>query len=211
MTCKGSKSVDFDANATKNKIQFKIKLGLDNTSIAINDAGQYYNLSKDFNKIAYKIGTEIEYVLPYNKNTWSIFVNPIYQNFESEKTYIKNDGFGVIGGDFTIQLKYNYSSLDIPFGVRHYYFLNPNSKLFFNIGYSYNLISNAKLKFDYSDRTKDLRSSSRNNLLFGFGYTFNNKYSAEFMFNTKREILSDYLSWSVKQGSFGILLGYTLF
>ena len=211
-SCTGTKSVDFDVNTNKTKFVIKLNFGIDQTSLSISDPNPYYNVSTDIKgQMVYKIGAELEYFLPFNKNTWSIFINPIYQNYEAEKTYVKNDGFGVISSDITNHVKANYSGLDFPFGLRHHFFLNSNSKIFVNAGYSFNLVSKSKFVFENENNVKELNSSSRNNFLIGLGYTFKNKYSAEIRFNSGRELLSDYISWSSNYSSIGILLGCKIF
>lgn len=211
-SCNANSTTNYDSKSNKKNLALKLTGGIDIASLTISDPNIYYNLGTAIKgKAIFKIGFETEYILPFNKNTWSVFLNPAYQKFEEDKTYVKNDGFGVTGKDITNTANISYSSLEIPIGVRNYIFLNTSSKLFINIGYSFNFISKSNFNFNFNDDAKVLKSSSRNNVIIGLGYNYKNKYSIETRINTAREILSDYVSWSGKYSSFGILLGYKIF
>lgn len=186
----------------------KITPSINLASLSISDPNQYNNQSTDIEgKAVFKIGFEVEYVLPFNKNTWSIFSNPAYQKYQAEKTYVNNDGFGVIGAEITNNVKVDYSSIEIPIGIRHYFFLNNTSKIFVNAAYVIDVAG--KSHFDFYNNKK-LDSSAGKNFALGMGYSYKNKYSAELRLNTARNILSDYISWSADYTTFGIIFGYTI-
>lgn len=82
----------------------------------------------------------------------------------------------------------DYSSIEIPVGFRHYMFLNENSKLFLNLGLKVDLTIKGDL---YSEPANlvDLDISSQTNIVFGFGYKFKDKFSAEVRMQTNQELL----------------------
>jgi hypothetical protein len=208
-SCGTNSIVNYETKTTENLFILKITPGINLASLSISDPDYYYNKStKMDSKVIFKIGIEGEYILPFNKNTWSLFINPTYQKYEAEKTFVKNDGFGDRGKDITYHLKVDYSSIEVPLGIRHYIFLNKTSKIFIDAAYVLGVAG--KATFEYSDNTK-LESVSRNNLAIGFGYNFKNKYSAELRVNAPRQILSDYIGWSAKYSTIGIIFGYTIF
>ena len=125
--------------------------------------------------------------------------------------YVKNDGFGAIGEDITHNVKINYTSIEIPVGLRRYIFLNKTSKIFINAAYVLGLAGKSNFDFtNSSDNNIKMVSGARNNLALGVGYNFKNKFSVEIRTNTGRQILSDYISWSAKYSSTGIVLGYKI-
>lgn len=208
-SCGTNSVVNYEKKSTENLFILKITPGINLASLSISDPNPYYNKSTKMDaKAIFKIGIEGEYTLPFNKNTWSLFINPTYQKYEAEKTFVKNDGFGTRGKDVTYHLKADYSSIEFPIGIRHYIYLNKTSKIFINAAYVFGVTG--KTTLEYSDNTK-LESGSRNNFAIGFGYDFKKRYSAELRFNAPRQILSDYISWSAKYSTIGISFGYKIF
>lgn len=205
-TCTNPDSANnFEEKAKKNLFSASITPSFNYATVSVTDPDPGYDYSTDFNKkMVFKIGAELEYTLPFNKNKWSIFINPAYQKYKDEKKYSVYYAFGSYN-NATAEVE--YSSIEIPVGVRHYFFLNQNSKIFVNGALVFNYIgNNAKINFDKG--TLVLQSGSRNNFAFGVGYKFRNKFSIELRTNTPREIMGDYMRWSSKYNSTGLVLGY---
>ncbi|WP_415326231.1 tRNA modification GTPase [Chryseobacterium sp. MMS23-Vi53] len=153
---------------------------------------------------SFRIGLEAEFILPFNKNKWAIFAEPTYQYYKSEKESI------VYPGQY-FEAKYlsktDYKSIEVPLGVRHYFFLNDKSKIFINAAYVIDFQIKSKINTNYTE----LEISSGNNFAFGIGYKYNNKFLVEFRTSTQRTLLQNYNSWSSKYQTSSIILGYTLF
>lgn len=198
----------FEEKTKKNLFSASITPSVNYTTITIKDPNTGTNYTTDFDgKMIFKIGAELEYTLPFNKNTWSLFINPAFQKYKNEKKYTinyNNFGFGGAYKDVTAEVE--YTSLEIPIGIRHYFFLNQNSKIFINGAYVLNFFGNTKMNFDNGSRV--LESSSRNNFALGIGYKFKEQFSIELRANTSCEILSDYMAWSSKYSATGLVLGY---
>jgi len=209
-SCGQSAAINYVEKNNKNPFTIKITAGLDQANLRITDPSSYRNLSVDIkNKIVYKFGAELEYSLPFNKDTWSLFLHPTFFKFELEKDYT-NEG-GLYYPDYIDHhVVVNHTSLEIPFGLRYYLFLNKNSKIYFNGAYTFNFIGGTS-SFNFNDGEKLLNSGSRNNFLFGIGYNYKSKYSAELRTNFDRQLLSNYTTWSAKYSSIGIILGYRIF
>jgi hypothetical protein len=164
------------------------------------------------NKINFKFGAEAEYILPYNKNKWSIFINPAYQTYQDEKTYNVPSGF-IINPETPNNAKVKYTSIQIPIGIRHYMFLNQTSKIFINVAYVFD--AGSKTNITYTEitnkSTREYESGSGSNFALGLGYNFKNKFSVEARFNTKKELMREYLTYSAKYSSIDFVFGYTIF
>jgi hypothetical protein len=110
----GTSTIGVDVNK-KTDFHLKIKAGADFSKLTINGYRDY-DYPKETN---YRLGFEGEIILPYNRNKWSVMFEPTFQTFKSTK--IKN-------------APVTYNSIEIPFGARHYFFLNNDIKIFANLG-----------------------------------------------------------------------------
>ncbi len=149
-------------------------------------------------KTGFSVGVELEYVIPYDRNKWALILEPTYQSYEPSPE-LTQEGQGV---------EVSYTSIEIPFGLRHYFFLNDKSKLFVNASFVVDVVLDSKLTFELGD---DLDVVSGSSIAIGFGYKYDNKYSAEVRYQTDRSLTVDYNAYNSKYSSFGLWLGYTLF
>ena len=211
-SCTGSDSSEnFKIKTKKETIIIKVTPGISLISpLKISDPNTYYNKSTSINgKPVLKIGAEFEYILPFNNNIWSIFINPAYQKFRLEKTYIKNDGFGSQGADVSYNVVADYSSVEIPIGIRRYFYLKNNGKIFVNAAYINNSIGKSEININSGDDI--LESGASSNFAIGVGGAFKNKFSVELRYNSSINMLRDYYQWKANFSSFGIIFGYRIF
>ncbi|MHC0446833.1 outer membrane beta-barrel protein [Flavobacterium sp. 3-218] len=206
---------NIDANTENNdelktrngKLHLKITPQVSLISMTMND-GDVPSKDVDLdNKTNFKIGAELEYVMPFNKNKWSLFINPAYQKYENNITYSRPGTFA--GSPEKVRyVEIKYSSVQLPIGLRHYFFLNNNSKIFINAAYSLEINGKASISFD---NNLEQESNTDSNFAFGVGYNFKDKFSIEIRANSKKELLSDYDSFSAKYGAIDFVFGYTFF
>ncbi|HSD07520.1 tRNA modification GTPase [Flavobacterium sp.] len=159
-------------------------------------------------KSAFGFGVEAEFIFPFNKNKWTLLVEPTYQSFNGEKT---NKYSFLVAGPLTTEIK--YTSIEIPIGVRHYFFLNKNSKIFIDAAFVYDLVLDSTLEFKKADNSvyKSLEISNGNNFAFGIGYKLYDKYSIELRYHTERNNLAHYNDWISHYKTTSIILGYSIF
>jgi len=187
--CVGGSSAGYVNDVKREKFNLKITPGLDYTSLTIS------NLSNDFafdNKASFRIGIETEYILPFNKNKWSLMFEPTYQYLNLENEI----------------MKINFSSIDFQIGLRHYFFLNEKLKLFVNCFYNSNfaLIFNPTIENFYN---QNLSIKTRHNYAFGIGLNYN-RLSVELRYYTNRDLFSDYPLWFSDYNKMSIIMGYTI-
>lgn len=194
--CNGEKSIIYEKKQKKDLFNLSIRPGFNSSSLSIQNSVSSSRDTDFDNEFGFRFGIEAEFIMPFNANKWSLIIEPTYQYFKSEKE-IRNQT--VIA---------DYKSIEIPFGIRHYFFLNENSKIFINGSYILDLSSDSII--DFSSGT-DLEINTRNNLAFGMGYKYNEKYSLELRYQTSREILSDYIAWSSDYSTLSVIFGYSLF
>lgn len=210
------KNYDSEMNRKTEGFSLSAQVGFHAGKIAVRDPYNYFNMSTDLQQFVLKLGFQAEYVLPFNKNTWSLIVSPVYQKFEGSKNYvsrISNPGFFNDNEPVHYTLDANYSSVEIPVGLRHYFFLNQHSRVFVNIAYLIDLKNEGRIKIDNSDNQVNGRvefeANNSNALALGAGYRYK-KLSGELRYQLPRE-LSSYGSWSSKYSSFGLNLYYQIF
>ena len=207
--CSNSNFTRYDGKVKKDLVNLTLRAHLNNSSAYIRNTAYTRNSTADFgSKSTLGFGIEAEYIFPFNKNKWSIFVEPTYQNFKAE----------IITDDFFVATKklisnINYSSIEVPLGIRHYLFLNKNSKLFINASYvfDFNLKSSIEIRRDDNTYYNSLLVNTLNNTSFGVGYKFKDKYSIETRYQTSRTLLSDYLFWDSSYTTASLIFGYSFF
>ncbi len=163
------------------------------------------NVKVDYGTIkGYRFGIETEFIMPFNKNKWSVIFEPTFNHFEAESKTLESTN--------SQTAEVNFNSFELPFGIRHYFFLNQKSKFFINAELS--IIFNNKTKIDFEkDYTKDiLFDKTRSNLSFGIGYNYNNKFSFEYRYFKKDEVFDKFKTFKTSDyQNMSFILGYTLF
>jgi hypothetical protein len=196
--CVNSDVINYNSETPKTHktiINLNVRPRVNLSSFSLEDIYTSSN-SVDFeSKTTISLGVELELVMPFNNNKWAFIVEPTYQNFSS-KAVTTPESNRVI----------NYSSIELPFGARHYMFLNEKSKLFINglliPDFSFN--SNIKHLSNYE-------VESFLNFGFGFGYKYNNKFSLEIRTYSARKLLGNLTNPLANFKSFSAILGYTIF
>ena len=207
--CHNNALVHFEPQQKRDLFNLTFRPRLNSSSLNIqNSMSSSRNI--DFgSKTGFGFGLEAEFILPFNKNKWAFAIEPTYQSYKSEST--TNVSF-VSGGEILAEVE--YSSVEVPVGVRHYFFLDNNSKIFIDASFIFDLSSKSSITFrrtDGSSLDNDLEIDSRNNLAFGIGYKFYDKYSLEMRYQASRELLGDYSFWDADFKTLSIILGYSLF
>lgn len=204
--CKNPSSIKAKPTTKKGELLLRITPSINFVSLTIPDRNDY-NVNVDANnKTLFKLGLEAEYILPYNKNKWSLFIDPTYQKYENESTYYIKSLF-LNQNDVSHTAKINYSSIEMPIGVRHYMFLNKTSKLFLNIAYIFEVNGKATISYDQKEY---YNSQTSQNFGFGFGYMYKNTISLEMRMNTTKNLLGELPYSEANYKSLGFILGYKI-
>ncbi len=185
-----------------------LRPGLNYSNLTLDNQSIIYGPFKFTNTINFRMGIEAEFILPYNKNKWSIIIEPTYQYFKDE---ISVESSNITGG--LINSSIDYSSIEVPIGCRHYFFLKNQSKIFINAAYTLDLCMNSNFSLSRKDGSNinEINLSSRGNICLGAGYKLKNKYSIEFRYFTNRNITSDYINWNSSYKTTSIIFGYSIF
>ncbi|MFK7946871.1 MAG: outer membrane beta-barrel protein [Saprospiraceae bacterium] len=206
--CKQFDFVNHDIKQKKDLLNLSIRPRFKTSSLSItDDDGSISDVMFD-NQNSFSIGLETEVVLPFQKNKWSLFFEPTYSQFKGETAVSTN--FTI--GDFVIIV--DYQSIDLPLGLRHYFFLNDNSKIFVNAiaSYDFNLDKTPViLKRKDSDVGRTLYTSDSFNWAFGVGYKLKDRFNIEIRYQTQRDFMFLVKNWNAEFQTTSLILGYTLF
>ncbi|QGY48228.1 outer membrane beta-barrel protein [Maribellus comscasis] len=196
-------------NSVEKKELFNLSLrpGLNVSNLAVQNASSDFRNVDFGNKYGLRLGIEAEFILPYYKNKWGIITEPTYQYYSSTKSETKD----ISGGELISEV--NYQSIEIPVGVRHYFYLNEKSKFFVNVSYIFDFSSNSSVEFTRNDGSllSKLEIEPRRNLALGIGYKFKDKYGLELRYLTDRELLGSHVQWSSEYRTFSVIFAYSLF
>ena len=158
-------------------------------------------LSTSFEKKAsVRLGVEGEFILPFNKNKWAILLEPTYQYYTSAA----KNGHGETN-------EVSYKALEIPIGLRHSFFITNKSRIFINASYAFGVNLGSYYRILYGPTsTANLEIEHANTLLFGAGYAYNNRFSAELRLEPQKNMLN-YFYWSSDYKTVSVIVGYRLF
>lgn len=156
-----------------------------------------------------RIGLDIELVIPHNKNKWAITLEPTYQYFRGENTAVSHYE-AIYGVEKSIV---NYQSLEIPIGVRHYFFLNDEVKIFVDAGGFADVNFGSKMDFLDNDGQEIYVSRELESALsfgYGAGVKMHNRYVIGTRFQTYRDLFNNIDSWYTSYKQFSVFVGYSL-
>ncbi|HLS31905.1 MAG TPA: hypothetical protein VK021_13695 [Flavobacteriaceae bacterium] len=207
--CRDQAYINYEERQQRHIFNLNIRPGISSSSLLIN--GNPFDLKDiDFdNEIAFRFGIEAEYILPVNRNKWAIVVEPTFQSYKSEKTNQQKN----ISGNLLIS-RVTYRFIEIPASIRHYLYLNNNSKIFINLSLILDFSFDSSVELTRADGSKyySLEMESRKtNYALGIGYKLQEKYSIEMRYQTYRNVLASQFNWDSNFSSLSLILGYTLF
>lgn len=199
--CHNTEFTNFENKENEKKsFHLSIRPGIKNSNLYVSNA-YTSDRDRDFgNKLGFRIGVEAEYVLPFNKNKWALILEPTYQSYKTEK---------VDYGDKKSEV--NYQSIEFPIGIRHYFFLNNNSKIFINAQYIIEAAFSSEAKILFNSYIVDEpKIEPHGGFAIGAGYNFKKKYSTELRYSNKN-IIANHEYLSSTYGTLSLIFGYTIF
>lgn len=194
--CNASQPVSFEHNEKKDLFNFSVRPGVCFSTISITNSLNSRRNATFSNKPGLIAGLEAEFIMPFLKNKWSIIMEPGFL-FLNTGTEIENDRTDV-----------EYKSLELPVGIRHYFFLNEKARIFLNVSLNLNIPVKSGIYFDNGSK---FEIESTQNLLAGAGFKYKSNYSIEVRYGFRRNLLTNYYLWYSDYSTVSFILGYTLF
>lgn len=202
-TCTESKNIDYDKKPKKNLFNLTLRPGLNISSLKVIESrfGKF-DREIDFGyQSTFRFGIEAEVIVPFNRNKWALFFEPVYQSYKSE-TEQENE---MLNGTASA----NYTSIELNIGIRHYIFINDKAKIFLNGGYMHDRIVNSEIDFSFAENP-EIRPSG--NIAFGVGFNYNDRYSFEARYITPKDLLWNAgKKWDSSYQTFSFIFGYSIF
>lgn len=200
---------DIDEKTAK-KISLNITLrpGVDMTSLKVDKSSSAFR-DVDFDqKTSLRVGLEFEAILPFNKNKWSLLIEPTYHSYSDEGEIKRQQLYPYLAD-------VKYTSLELPIGVRHYMFLNDKSKLFINGSVLFDIPFDSGVTYSNTRILTETKARFGFNPSFvmGMGFNFNNKLSIECRYLGRREVFAsdEFFTYTSDYSGFSLILGYTIF
>ena len=119
-SCEGEDISKTYQKENRENFNLKITSGINYASLTLKNT-VLNTFDTNFNSnISFILSIEGEFILPFHKNNWSLLANSMYFGYHSKQN--------ISGGTTSI----NYESIEFSLGVRHYIFLNTNTRIFLN-------------------------------------------------------------------------------
>ncbi|REJ81938.1 MAG: hypothetical protein DWQ44_13560 [Bacteroidetes bacterium] len=195
-SCKGNDGNDYYSGKSNSYFNFKITLGAASTTVNTINKVSFNNNFEFGNSIVTRYGAEFEFMLPYNNNKWSLFIDPSFQYYEGSGALPHKTG--------TLKFK----SLDFPAGLRFYFFLPGDIKLFVNaIALPLSFDFGSQITFDGDFSPFDVRSFL--SFAAGGGVDYG-KFSLEGRHYSNRDIFINYVNFKSEYHRSSVILGFKL-
>lgn len=210
--CENSETIVYNKKEKGHWFNLSVRPGVTFSSLKLSNP---YGSDIDFGqKTNFRLGLEMEFLLPFNNDKWAFIIEPTYRSYSSEMEIQYVDLLTI---DKFTTITVEHSSIAFPFGIRHYFYLNDQSKIFVNGAAVADIIikrevdSSNENKFDYNKTNEsDLEGNAELGFSFGVGYKFKDKYSVEANISPNRGIF-EYNLISSSYTMFSFVVGYTLF
>jgi hypothetical protein len=182
----------YEKKARYDNFNLTVKPGINFSTFEISNPISKNLEMKIESAIGFQVGCEFEFVMPFNKYKWAIFAEPGYMSVKAE------------GRSKYTPADLTYHSLELPIGLRYYFFPGNNSKIYINVSAIVSNAINSEIIYYYQPF---LVPGSNLNASFGLGYKYKNRFNFEVRAATKRALQP----WIIDKNCISILLGYSVF
>ncbi|MGQ1783763.1 hypothetical protein [Saccharicrinis sp. GN24d3] len=188
-----------DRSNRKSKIWISLKGGISFSNITMRNK----NFSSSYehnNSLGYRFGAASELPLPFNNNKWAIIVEPTLR-FMDSKLEVDQE---------LNHIKYN--SLEVPIGIRHYFYVGEKKSIFLNAMYIFDMPLNSNILINRFNNVNNINVNVNtvSNFAVGAGFLLG-KCSAEARYGINRQLTGDYMTWDTDYNELSIIIGLKLF
>jgi hypothetical protein len=194
--CDKVEAVNLSRPAPYDKFFLTIKGGAGYSDFGVYGLGNYdYDIDFGY-LLTPHLGIEAEYLLPFSTRKWGLTAEIGLLNYKSA------------GKERDFSATIDYTSLEVPVGIRYHTYPGRKAELFFSAYYFVN--HPLRLEIDYNINIEMIMKSN-NNLGLGMGFRYNKRISAECRVMWARHMPGKADSWYSEFRDFSFLIGYTLF
>lgn len=193
--CKDAEFTNYNERRTRTTYNFNLKPGYSYSTFSIRNFTSSHRNTDFGGHFSFDLGVEGEIILPYHRNKWAVFCSPALQSFHSEL-------------EEAIATKIvDYKSIEVPVGLRHYFFLNEKSKIYLSASFIYDIPIDSRIHIEYG-QTLDITNSA--NWSTGAGYKYNDKFALELTAGFHRNLIGTYAFWYSDFYSLTLNFAYTV-
>lgn len=208
-TCKGDRTVVNFKNIKKGDFNLYGKLSLGNPSLTVKNDTRLFNANFD-RMLIFKFGVEFEHIFSFNNKKWAVFIEPTFNKYNNNTENELDTFFSTVD-----KSSIEYTSIEIPLAIRHYMFINKKNSVFLNSGLvldtpiSSSNFKRSRLSQGIATIDDNLELSSNLSFFLGVGFSFNKKINIELRFNSKKDVLTNFISWGSNYSNpMSISIGY---
>ncbi len=186
--CKGLSFTNYDGKIKRDLFNVRVTSGLSFSDFI------FVGVDGFSQKATPRLGLDLEFVLPFNKSKWAFFVEPNLQSFFATES---------IRSELT---SINYRALEVPAGLRHYFFITEDLRFSLSAAYAFELSFNSAMN-RIDGRQYEL--SGGNVFAGGAGMSYK-KFSAELRWYEKKDLLRLYPFLESDLSKVALVLGWKL-
>ena len=193
------KLIGYKEKKGKTSLLLKLGLNINNLTIETSDGSSIFDYKND---PGYQLGISLEYRFPFNKNKWSLLVEPTLNYYKCKKVVTQSPSFQRVN-------EINYLSIEVPLGIRNYIYFSNKFSLFLNSFVELDFPINSKFK-SYLFAEEFLGNTLRIYTSFGLGFDYNSVINVELRYSTKRNLFNEFYIWEGKFRGFSLIVGYNI-
>jgi len=205
--CAKQSFTDYTKRNSQNQFYYQLKLGLHNHTVNLKNSrlGAFFDNASD-NKIGFRVGIEAEYVFGSNGSKNAVFIEPTLI-FANSKQSTNNS---LLPGEVV----FDYKGLELPLGIRHYFYLSPNNRIFINAGYFFGLAFNSAVTVSpnlTANGDTNFWMNSTDGPFAGLGFSSRGRFSLEIRHGFGQRFHGGLFIWVPRLRKTSLILGINLF
>ncbi|MEM0992578.1 MAG: hypothetical protein AAGI49_06050 [Bacteroidota bacterium] len=196
--CEGAAYTIYDEREKQQLLSLSVMPSFTIASLQINSTSVVTPETKFNAKPILRLGLELQYILPFNNNTWSVLFVPTYKQYRDEVS-TANDNVTL-----------DYTAIEFAGGLRRFFFLrkDADAKLYLDALYISNFSIDSDIPIVFADGN-ELLGLNENSFAVGVGFNKNKfKFGARYL--SSRNILAQYLNISTDYDRWSFYLAYQI-
>jgi hypothetical protein len=191
--CVRSAYTDYWTRAGKSVFHLHIRPGVDLSGFTVTDNSNQFPSKHSYgSEASFRIGVEGEFILPVNRNKWSVILEPVYRSYHSSSG----------GPDFNVDFK----AIQLQMGARYYLFISSQTKLFLTAA----LCSNFSLNSTVQNDGSELNTLPHFGGSFSGGLRYKDRLGIELNYAIPQNILDNYIYFRSSLSTTSLIVSYRI-
>jgi hypothetical protein len=191
--CVRSAFTDYWTKTGKSVFHLYIRPGVDLSAFTVTDNFNLVPSKHSYgSEASFRFGVEGEFILPINRNKWSVLLEPVYRSYHSSSD---ESGFNV-----------DYKAIQLQLGARYYFFLGSQTKFFLSAA----LCSNFSLTSTVESDGSYLNTLSHLGGTFSAGFRLKDRVGIEVNFALPQNILDNYYYFRSTLSTTSLIFSYRI-